>query len=47
MQETNKVGTHQVQAIEREVNLVSSVAWGGEDLGLWIPSTRTEELIQL
>ena len=47
MQETYGVGEHQVQEIQREGNQGFSVAWGGEDLGLWIPSTRAEELIQL
>ena len=34
MQETDEVGNHQVQDIEREVNLGMYVAWGGEDLVL-------------
>ena len=34
MQETDEVGTNQLQDIEREVNLGIYVAWGGEDLVL-------------
>ena len=34
MKETGEVGTHQIQDIEREVNMGIYVAWGGEDLVL-------------
>ena len=34
MQETDEVGNHQLQDIEREVNLGIYVSWGGEDLVL-------------
>ena len=43
MQETGEVGTHQVQAIEREVNIGIYVAWGGGYLVPWSSSTIAEK----